>query len=69
MAKFDKPRRLIPVTHWNEFHPWPPIGGIRHLVFHAKTNGFDKVVHRVGRTVLLDEDAFFEFATADGGAK
>ena len=25
---------LIPVTHWNDFHPWPSTGGLRHLVFH-----------------------------------
>ncbi len=35
------PPRLIPLTKWNEHHPWPPIGGLRHLVFHEKSNGFD----------------------------
>lgn len=44
-----KSRRLIPVTKWNEHHDWPPIGGLRHLIFHAASNGFDKVVKRVGR--------------------
>lgn len=67
MAKYDETGRLIPVTRWSEFHPWPPIGGLRHLIFHAKTNGFDKVVRRVGRTVLLDEDAFFDYASGNGG--
>ncbi len=54
-------RRLIPVTKWNEYHPWPPLGGLRHLVFHAKSNGFDKVVKHAGRRVLIDEQAFFEW--------
>ena len=54
-------RRLIPVTKWNERHEWPPIGGLRHLIFHAKSNGFDRVVKRVGRRVLIDEQAFFEW--------
>jgi len=67
MAKYDETGRLIPVTRWNEYHPWPPVGGLRHLIFHAKTNGFDKVVRRVGRTVLLDEDAFFDYADTNGG--
>ena len=67
MAKYDETGRLIPVTRWNEYHPWPPVGGLRHLIFHAKTNGFDKVVRRVGRTVLLDEDAFFDYANTNGG--
>ena len=36
-------RRIIPVTQWNDHHAWPPQGGLRHLIFHAATNGFDKV--------------------------
>ena len=53
--------RLIPSADWPKYHPWPPIGGLRHLIFHAKTNGFDKVIKRVGRRVLIDEKKFFEF--------
>jgi hypothetical protein len=40
--------RLIPVTKWNEHHQWPPIGGMRHLIFFAKDNGFEKVIRRCG---------------------
>ena len=57
----SKHSRLIPVTKWNEYHEWPPIGGLRHLIFYAETNGFDKVIRRAGRRVLIDEDAFFEW--------
>jgi hypothetical protein len=53
--------RLIPVTKWNEHHQWPPIGGLRHLIFFANENGFDKVIRRCGRRVLIDEAAFFEW--------
>ena len=42
-----KERRLIPVTKWNEYHPWPPIGGLRHLIFYEKTNGFAHCVVRL----------------------
>jgi len=61
--------RLIPVTKWGDHHAWPPVGGLRHLIFHAKTNGFDSVLRRIGRRVLIDEAAFFEWANAQGGAK
>lgn len=61
--------QLIPVTSWNERHPWPPIGGLRHLIFFSKTNGFDKVVRRIGRRVLIDEAAFFAWAQTNGGRK
>lgn len=53
--------RLIPVTKWNEHHQWPPTGGLRHLIFFAKDNGFDKVIRRCGRRVLIDESAFFQW--------
>lgn len=55
------PRRLIPLTHWPQYHAFPPIGGLRHLVFHSKSNGFDKCIRRVGRRVLIDEGLFFEW--------
>ena len=54
--------RLIPVTKWPEYHSWPPIGGLRHLIFFEKENGFSECVRRIGRRVLIDEQAFFEWA-------
>lgn len=60
---------LIPPAIWNQYHPWPPIGGLRHLIFHAQSNGFNKVVRRVGRSVLIDEEAFFTWVDQQGGTK
>jgi len=57
--------RLIPVTQWSEIHPWPPIGGLRHLIFHAEKNGFSKCIVRVGRRILIDEDKFFDWARSE----
>ena len=51
--------RLIPVPKWNDYHPWPPIGGLRHLIFYAETNGFKSAFKRVNRNVLVDEAEFF----------
>lgn len=59
--------RLIPASDWNDFHPWPPIGGLRHLIFHAEQNGFDAVVRRCGRRVLINETAFFDWVERSGG--
>lgn len=59
--------RLIPAAKWNDYHPWPPKGGLRYYIFHEKTNGFDKAVRRCGRRVLIDEAAFFEWARSNGG--
>lgn len=60
-AQEQSSTRLIPVPKWNHYHEWPPVGGLRHLIFFAKENGFDKVVKRCGRRVLIDEKAFFEW--------
>ena len=53
--------RFIPVTKWNDYHSWPPQGGLRHLIFNAKENGFDAVIRRKGRRGLIDEQAFFKW--------
>jgi len=60
--------RLIPVTKWNEFHLWPPIGGLRHLIFYEHTNGFNHCIVRVGRRVLINEDKFFEWTEKENVA-
>ncbi len=73
--KMRLPSRLIPVTRWNDYHAWPPVGGLRHLIFHSKSrksrggkvvpeNGLDDALVRVGRRVLIDEIKFFEWARA-----
>jgi hypothetical protein len=61
--------RLIPLAEWANHHPWPPLGGLRHLVFFEKQNGFDRVTRRVGRRVLIDEAAFFEWVESQNGAQ
>ncbi len=53
--------RLIALTDWPKIHPWPRLGGLRHLVFHADKNGFHACIRRVGRRVLIDEAAFFQW--------
>ena len=61
--------RLIPVTDWNSYHPWPTVAGLRHLIFFGKSNGFDEVVRRIGRRVLIDEAAFFAWVDKQGGPR
>ena len=67
--KAEPKTRLIPVTKWNEYHPWPPIGGLRHLIFNEKTNGFCQCVKRIGRRVLIDENKFFQWAENQKGGQ
>lgn len=68
MENATEKNRYIPVTKWSEFHPWPPVGGLRHLIFNSSANGFDKCVKRIGRRVLIDETAFREWVKNNGVA-
>jgi hypothetical protein len=54
--------RLIPVPEWTKYHPWPTAPGLRHLIFHRAKNGFERVIVRCGRRLLIDEAAFFDWA-------
>ena len=67
-TKHNLKTRLIPVTQWQHYHAHPPIGGLRHLIFNANENGFDKVVKRVGRRVLIDELAYFRWVEEQNGS-
>lgn len=58
--------RYITVPDWNKHHEWPPLGGLRNLIFHKDTNGFAKAVKKVGKRVLIDEAAFFEWVANNG---
>ena len=53
--------RFIAVSDWPKHHPWPPIGGLRHLIFNSRENGFALVLRRVGRRILINEKKFFEY--------
>ncbi len=54
-------KKLIPIAQWNKFHVWPTPAGLRYLVVNAKINGFHKAIRRVGRRILIDEAAFFDW--------
>jgi hypothetical protein len=61
------PPRLFSVTQFCERHEWATPGGIRHLLFNRETNGFDRCVVRLGRKILLNEEAVFAWLQEDGG--
>jgi len=54
-------QRYIPVSKWIDYHPWPTPAGLRFLIFNEQKNGFQTCVIRVGRRILIDESAFFEW--------
>jgi hypothetical protein len=61
-------KRYIPVPNWSCHHEWPPLGGLRNLIFNRHKNGFDQfgVIKKIGKRVLIDETAFFEWIANQG---
>ena len=53
--------RLLTVKEWAKHHNHPPEGGLRHLIFNAKSNGFERCIRRIGRRVLIDEAEYFNW--------
>ena len=54
-------KEFFAVRQFCEHHAWATEGGIRHLIFHAQENGFHRCIKRLGRRILLDEAAVFEW--------
>lgn len=69
MATEAPTTRLIPLADWPKHHPWPTAPALRFYVYNAKLNGFEKhgVVKRIGRRILIDEAAFFDWVDAQPG--
>jgi hypothetical protein len=63
----DNKTRFIPIPRWNDYHDWPPPGGMRHLRFHCATNGFGTAFKKVGARVLVDEAEFFRCVERSNG--
>ena len=66
MQEGPTPTRYIPVTEWTKYHAWPPLGGLRHLIFNAKENGFIDCIRKIGNRVLIDEQRFFKWVDTHG---
>lgn len=60
------PAVLLTVRQFCERHSWARPGGLRHMIFHARTTGFGVCVRRFGRKVLLDEAAVYEWLRERG---
>ena len=60
---------LIPVPKWKEYYEWPTEAGLRYYIFNAEFNGFDKVIKRIGRRILIDENQFFQWVENKNGGQ
>ena len=61
--------KYITIQDYVKKHSWPPIGGLRHLIKNSKSNGLDEagVISRVGRRLIIDEQAFLSWIGRGNG--
>lgn len=60
----EKKSRLIPLSEWNNYHPYPTVGTLYQFNFKRKTNGFDYCTEKggvKGSRILINEDKFWEW--------
>ena len=60
--------RLIPLSKWPDYHPWPPLGGMRHIRFYAEEKGATDCFVKKGGCVLVRERKFLEWASLSDAA-
>lgn len=61
--KNEKKSRLIELSKWNKFHPYPTVGALRQYKFY-NTDNFEEVLEFGGINggrVLINEDKLFEW--------
>lgn len=54
-------QELIPLTKWNDYYDYPTVGSLRQLVYFEATNGFSKVIRRIGCRIYIKVSAFFDW--------
>lgn len=61
--------QYLTVKQTAQKYPAFPEGGLRHIIFHSESNGFDSVITRVGRKVLISETAFIDWIENQKGGR
>lgn len=60
-SKQKTQQELIPLTKWNNYYDYPTVGSLRQLVYFEDTNGFSKVIRRIGCRIYIKVSAFFDW--------
>jgi len=58
--------KLIPVSKWNDFYPYPTVKALRQLIFFKDENGFKKVLRKIGGRIYIVESEFFKWVEETG---
>lgn len=56
--------RLIPLSKWNDYYPYPTVGALRQYYFYKDSNGFADVCENGGMNggrILIKEKTLFKW--------
>jgi len=59
MTNNESAPSVLTVKLFSKKHPAFSEASIRHLIFHASSNGFERCLRRAGRKILILELEFF----------
>lgn len=60
-ALTQKNLELIPLAKWNDFYAYPTVPALRMLVLRQYTNGFSKVIRKIGHRIYIKPSEFFKW--------
>jgi hypothetical protein len=63
----EKTKQYLTVRKLVEKYSFVTSSSIRWYIFHGAQNGFNKCIRRLGRKILIDEQAFFAWVDSNGG--
>ena len=59
--QFNHYPSLMPIAEFCKKHSWPSQSSLRWMIFNAKKNGFDRVIRRCGKRILICEEEFYKW--------
>ena len=54
----EQSKTFLTVAQISARHPGFSVPALRHLIFDSRRNGFDRVIFRIGKKLLLEESSF-----------
>lgn len=59
--------QLILVTDWNKYFEYPKLGTLRRLIFDSNKNGFNQVLRRINKRVLISVPEYYKWVDKING--
>jgi len=61
MPEPEEKEREIPLSEWNKYHADPSVPALRMMWARREENGFEEVVEKRGKRLLIKEQTYFRW--------